>query len=64
MPDTAHPVSRFMMGLSRGNITAPVLMSSMTLSTLERWFTGVRLLGSYLIPSHGTFSLDAHDKNF
>jgi len=48
MPDTAHPVSRFPMGSSRGNITSPVLMSSKLVSTLERWFTGVRLLGPYL----------------
>ena len=48
MPDTAHPVSRFLMSLSRSDITSPVLMSSNLFSTLERWFTGVRLLGSYL----------------
>ena len=48
MPDTAHPVNRFPMGLSRSNKKTPVLMSSKALSTLERWFTGVRLLGSYL----------------
>ncbi len=35
------------MGLSRSNITSPVLMSSKLVSTLERWFTGVRLLGPY-----------------
>ena len=48
MPDTAHPVSRFPMDLSRSNKKTPVLMSSRTFSTLVRWFTGVRLLGSYL----------------
>ena len=48
MPDTTHPVSRFPMGLSRSNKKTPVLMSSKMFSTLVRWFTGVRLLGSYL----------------
>jgi hypothetical protein len=31
------------MGQSRGNITSPVLRSSQAVSTLEGWFTGVRL---------------------
>jgi len=42
------PVCKLPMSLSWSNKKVPVLMSSKTLSILERWFTGVRLLGSYL----------------
>jgi hypothetical protein len=56
MPDAVQPVNRFPLNLSQGNITSLVLTSFYSLSTLERWFTCVRLLAPYLT-YHYAFSV-------
>jgi hypothetical protein len=55
MPGAAWTVSRHPPGLSRGNITSPVSTPSVYLSTLERWFTFVRLLDPHLMHSIAPF---------
>jgi hypothetical protein len=49
MPGTARAVNRFPPDSSQDSIKAPVLMPP-GLTTRRRWFTFVRLLGSYLPP--------------
>jgi hypothetical protein len=54
MPDTAKAVNRYPSGLSQNSVKAPVLMSP-SVTPRHRWFTFVRLLGSYLRLSRRLF---------
>jgi hypothetical protein len=56
MPDTIWPVSRHLPDSSQDHPLTLVLMSSQPVSTLQQWFTCVRLHGSHLTRSCRAFS--------
>ncbi len=60
MPDTAWPVSTTPARLIPGCIRYPGFAVVSVLSTPQRWFTRVRLLGSHLTRSRRAFSAGAH----
>ena len=60
MPDTVWSVNRFLPNLSQGNENSLVLVSSISLSAIERWFICILLLDPHLM-SLGHLFHNAHD---